>query len=127
MFSQNDNRASGRAASARDVGRFEMLDDRSAHGIELAVTPLVFGALGWAIDRLAGTSPVFTIALAAFGVIGIVLKMWFTYDADMAAQEAKASWRRGAGTVTTADRPDDLWSAIGRSDDADRATGVREQ
>lgn len=114
MFSQNDNRDAERAASAttpRDAVRHELLDDRSANGIELAVTPLVFGAIGWGLDRLFDTTPVFTIALALFGLVGIVLKMWFAYDADMAAQEATASWRQGTGRAA-ADRPADLWSTL---------------
>ncbi len=54
-------------------------------GIDLALTPVVFGLIGWLIDRVAGTSPVFTIVVAAIGIAGTVLKIKLGYDKDMAA------------------------------------------
>lgn len=54
-------------------------------GIDLALTPVVFGLIGWLIDRLAGTSPIFTIVVATIGVVGTVVKMKLGYDKEMAA------------------------------------------
>jgi hypothetical protein len=54
-------------------------------GIDLALTPVVFGLIGWLIDRVVGTSPIFTIAVAAIGVAGTAVKMKLGYDRDMAA------------------------------------------
>ena len=59
--------------------------DALGRGIDLALTPLVFGAIGWLIDRIAGTSPVFTIAVAAVGILGTAVKIKLGYDKDMAA------------------------------------------
>lgn len=56
-------------------------------GVDLALTPVVFGALGWLIDRMAGTSPVFTIVVATIGVLGTALKIKLGYDKDMSAFE----------------------------------------
>lgn len=62
-------------------------------GIDLALTPVVFGAIGWLIDRVAGTSPVFTILVATIGVVGTVVKMKLGYDRDMAAFDDTAATR----------------------------------
>ena len=34
--------------------------DAAAAAFELAVTPAIFGVLGWLLDRQLGTSPIFT-------------------------------------------------------------------
>lgn len=68
--------------------------DAMSHSFELALTPAVFGALGWLVDRAAGTSPTFTIALAVFGVIGTVAKFWIDYDRRMKQHEAEGIWSR---------------------------------
>ena len=40
-------------------------------GFEMAITPVVFGGLGWLLDRAFGTGVILTIAFAVFGVVGI--------------------------------------------------------
>ena len=72
--------------------------DAMSHSFELAVTPAVFGALGWLLDRSAGTSPTFTIAFAVFGVIGTVIKFWLDYDRQMKRHEAEGIWNRPRST-----------------------------
>jgi F0F1-type ATP synthase assembly protein I len=59
--------------------------DALGRGIDLALTPVVFGLLGWLVDRVAGTSPVFTIVVAAIGVVGTTVKVKLGYDREMAA------------------------------------------
>ena len=90
----------------------ELLGDESARGIELAVTPLVFGGLGWLVDGRLGTAPWFTIGLAAFALVATVLKMWFTYDAEMRELESASRWAPGAGRTPARAATDDvdLWS-----------------
>ena len=58
--------------------------DAVGRGVDLALTPLVFGLIGWLIDRVAGTSPVFTIVVATIGVIGTGVKIKLGYDKEMA-------------------------------------------
>ncbi|HEX7168282.1 MAG TPA: AtpZ/AtpI family protein [Acidimicrobiales bacterium] len=67
---------------------------------EVALTPTIFAAGGYAIDRWLGTVPVFTIALLLVGVVGLFLKMWFAYDVRMKAEEAAGVWARGKRTST---------------------------
>lgn len=68
--------------------------DAMSHSFELALTPAVFGALGWLIDRVAGTSPLFTVVLAVFGVVGTVAKFWIDYDRRMKQLESEGIWNR---------------------------------
>ncbi len=58
--------------------------DALGRGVDLALTPVVFGLVGWLIDRVAGTSPVFTILVATIGVVGTAVKIKLGYDKDMA-------------------------------------------
>lgn len=65
--------------------------DALGRGVDLALTPVVFGLVGWLIDRVAGTSPVFTIAVAAFGIVGTVVKIKLGYDKDMSTYDGTAA------------------------------------
>lgn len=65
--------------------------DALGRGIDLALTPVVFGLLGWLVDRAAGTSPVFTITIAALGIVGTAVKIKLGYDRDMAAHDGTAA------------------------------------
>lgn len=68
--------------------------DGLAVAFEFAITPAIFAGIGYLVDSWLGIVPVFTIALLTFGVIGMFLKMWFTYDRRMKSQEAEAVWAR---------------------------------
>jgi hypothetical protein len=66
--------------------------DGFARAFEFAATPAIFGLLGYVLDRAVGTLPVFTIILAVLCIVGMFLKTWYAYEADMQAQEARAPW-----------------------------------
>lgn len=68
--------------------------DAMSRSFELALVPVVFGGLGWLVDRVLGTSPTFVIGLAVFGVIGTVVKFWIGYDLEMKRHEAEGVWNR---------------------------------
>ncbi len=74
--------------------------DSTSRGIELALVPVVFGGMGWLVDRLAGTSPIFTLGFIVFGFVGIFIKMWLGYDAEMKKEEEGAVWSRRPATTT---------------------------
>ena len=52
---------------------------RSHGGFELALTPLLFGLLGYWIDQKVGTMPLFTIGLVVIAFGGVVAKTIYVY------------------------------------------------
>ena len=68
--------------------------DGFTRAIEFVLTPCLLAWLGWFIDRWAGTSPVFTVLLAAFGITGMFARTWYVYVEAMKLEEAKAPWRK---------------------------------
>lgn len=85
MFSSNDKRAMNQG-----------FGDGMSRAFELVVTPLVFGGIGYLLDTLAGTAPVFLVALGVFGVVGVFVRAWIGYDLEMRSHEASGPWMRGA-------------------------------
>jgi len=55
--------------------------------VELVVSPLLFGVIGWRVDAWAGTSPLFTLLLFAFTLGYIVWKQYTLYQLSMRDQE----------------------------------------
>lgn len=80
----------------RDLHRAE--DDAWTRAMELALTPVVAGAIGYGLDRLLGLVPVFTITLLVLAVIATFLKMYYAYDLEMKAHDANSPWGRAAAT-----------------------------
>lgn len=72
--------------------------DGLARAFEIAITPAIFGALGYGIDRWLGLVPWFTIILLVFALVGMFLRMWYEYDNTMKAHDAASAWGDGGGT-----------------------------
>ena len=70
------------------------LGDGLALAFELAVTPTIFGIIGYALDRWLGIVPVLTIVLGLFAVVGMFVRMWYGYDLQMRDQEAQLAAKR---------------------------------
>jgi hypothetical protein len=68
--------------------------DALGRGIDLALTPVVFGLIGWGLDRWLGTGRVLTIVCAAIGVVGTFVKVKLGYDREMAAFDDTPATRR---------------------------------
>jgi F0F1-type ATP synthase assembly protein I len=68
--------------------------DALSLAIEFVATPLIFAAVGFFLDRWLGTEPFLLIALGSFGLIGFVVKAFYTYQAAIAAEEADKPWTR---------------------------------
>jgi F0F1-type ATP synthase assembly protein I len=68
--------------------------DGLARAFELAVTPALFGGLGYLLDGWLGLAPLLTIVLFLFGVAGTSYMAWFRYDAEMRKLEADKPWAR---------------------------------
>lgn len=86
--------------------------DGMSRAVELVLTPLVFGGLGFGLDLLAGTSPVFTVALAVFAMVGMFIRLWYGYDLEMRNHEASIIGR-GAPASDDGDDTGDIWERTG--------------
>jgi F0F1-type ATP synthase assembly protein I len=64
-------------------------DSNVGRGMDLALVTLVFLGLGYVLDRILDTKPVFMIALFVFAIVGQTIKMWLGYDAKMKVHEAE--------------------------------------
>lgn len=63
------------------------------HGMDMAITVLVFLGLGALLDRWLGTKPLFMVVLVVLALVGRFIKIWFDYDAAMKSQEARLDRR----------------------------------
>ncbi len=74
--------------------------DTLAVSVELAVSPVIFGLIGYGLDRWLGIVPLFTIVLVLFCIVGLSVRMWFEYDARMKVHEAAGPWARAKSSAT---------------------------
>lgn len=70
--------------------------DGNARGLEIALTPIVFGGIGWFLDGQLGTDPWLAISFGTFAVAGVFTKLKLGYDRAMAVEEEGKPWTRGA-------------------------------
>ena len=70
--------------------------DGFARAFEMALTPAVFGVLGFLLDRWLGTLPWFTVVFTAAALAGTVYMTWFRYDLEMREHERRTAERRAA-------------------------------
>ncbi len=72
------------------------LDSGVSQGAELAGGIVVFFLIGFGLDVVLGTTPVFMIALTVFAVIGQFVKMYYSYTSAMRhLEEERAASARG--------------------------------
>ena len=68
--------------------------NRSSGGYELAAAILLFGAIGFGLDKWLGIVPVLTIVFVIVGSIVAVVRLWIGYDTRMRAHEEAGPWTR---------------------------------
>jgi hypothetical protein len=73
-------------------------EDSVGLGIEAAAIIALFLGLGYVLDRIFGTTPVFMIIMTLVGAIGLFAKLKYRYDDRMDELEAE----RRASTASTA-------------------------
>ncbi len=104
MESDGRKRPSARALKALGVGRpsgakadlYRNMGDGFARAFELAVTPTLFGLMGYGLDRWIGILPVLTIVFALVAVVGMLLRTWYGYVYRMEALEQEGPWAKRA-------------------------------
>ena len=80
--------------------------DALARGIELVVTPLLFGLGGWYLDRWAGTRPLFTLVLFLLAIVGMGTRMYYAYMTAMQEHDRAGAWARPSPRATAAESGD---------------------
>ena len=76
-------------------------NDALGHGMDAALTILLFFGAGFALDRWLGTTAVFMIAMTFVAAIGYFLKFKYRYDLEMDRLDAERRARvEGEGNPT---------------------------
>jgi len=76
-------------------GRQELYNgfgETMVRGIEYALTLAIFAGLGYLLDRVAGTVPLFTIVSFLLGALGIGVRAYYAYEAKMQSIDAASPW-----------------------------------
>ena len=81
-------RLGGNPAKAR------VSDDALSQAFSFAAGPVVFGVIGWLIDRTNDTGSLFLVIFAIFGLIGTCVSFFFRYQAETARQDEGKPWTR---------------------------------
>lgn len=71
-------------------------EDSLGLGIEVAVILAMFFGIGFALDRIVGTTPVFMIIMTIVGAIGLFAKFKYRYDDRMNELEAQRAAKSAA-------------------------------
>lgn len=64
---------------------------RSSGSFELVLGAVIFGLVGFGIDRALGITPVLTIVFAVAGFVGAVVSIYYRYREAMAELGAQRS------------------------------------
>jgi F0F1-type ATP synthase assembly protein I len=74
--------------------------DALSRAVEITVTPMIFGFLGYRLDLWVGSAPAFTVVLSTFCLGYLSWKLCVGYAAEMQAHEAQlfgSGGRNGPG------------------------------
>ena len=66
--------------------------DSWVRAFEFALTPPLFGSFGYLLDRVLGLTPLFTLVMVVFAVVGLMVRAYYAYAEDMKRHEAAAPW-----------------------------------
>jgi F0F1-type ATP synthase assembly protein I len=77
---------------ARHVSR--EASDALAEAAHLVGTPILFGALGYWLDALAGTRPLLMLVLGTFAFVGAFVSTYLRYQRRIARQDEGKPWAR---------------------------------
>ena len=69
-------------------------------GMEFAVLVLVFVGVGYLLDRLFGTKPLFMIVFVVLALVGQFASLYYSYDMRMKALEAERADGARSGKAT---------------------------
>jgi hypothetical protein len=58
-------------------------DDSLGHGLDAVIMLAIFLGVGFGLDRLFGTMPVFMIVMTVLGSVGLFARFYYSYGARM--------------------------------------------
>ena len=73
---------------------WEGFSNALSHAVELVGTTVIFVLAGLWIDGRIGTRPLFTVVLGLLAVIGLGVRAYYTYMAQIAREEEGKPWIR---------------------------------
>lgn len=76
-------------------------EDSLGHGMDAVIVLALFLGLGYVIDRIVGTMPVFMIVMTVLGCIGLFARFKYSYDARMDQHEAERVAKLAGHTSVT--------------------------
>ena len=99
-------------------------EDGLAKAIEIVMTPVVFAAAGFGLDRWWGTGPWLALSLGMVAFIMKLLVEWYRYTERMQVHEqemasSRPSERRGIDRAIGFDEPATLPTGVSLDADAD--------
>jgi len=68
--------------------------DALTRAFEFALISVLFGFGGYRLDQWLGLTPLFTIAAVSLALVGLFAALYYRYEAEMKAEEARAVWAR---------------------------------
>ena len=83
----------------------------STGSYELVVAALAAAGLGFWIDNVVGTMPIFTLVFAFAGFVGAGYSLWLKYQSQMAVANDERAARRNTPRTTHPNRAGDSGAA----------------
>ena len=81
-------------------------DESLGHGMDAVITLMIFLAVGWGLDSIFGTLPVFMIVMVVFGAVGVFARFYYSYSRTMDGHDADRLAKLGGRPSTpTASTP----------------------
>ena len=102
-------------------------EDGLAKAIEIVVTPAIFAAVGFGLDRWWGTGPWLALSLGVTAFVVKLLVEWYRYAERMRIHEqemaaSRPSGQRGIDRDAGLDEPASLPTGVSLEVDADPST-----
>ena len=63
-------------------------EDSLGHGMDAVIMLAIFLGLGWGLDTIFGTIPVFMIVMTVLGAIGLFARFYYAYGRRMERHDA---------------------------------------
>ncbi len=63
-------------------------EESLGHGMDAIIVLAIFLGLGWGLDTIFGTIPVFMIVMTVIGAIGLFARFYYSYGRRMDRHEA---------------------------------------